>query len=99
MVDQVAKQFVGKAFFVGPGGVAKDAIESALVGLLDFTHGILQRLADVGGQCANIAPVAAFWDLKAVVLREEGIFLVSARFRQGCCYLLIIDIRDTFEKE
>lgn len=68
MVDQVAQQFVGEAILVSPGGVTKDTIEGALVCLLDFTHGILQRLTDVSGQCADVAPVAVFWNLEAVIL-------------------------------
>ena len=41
----------------------------------------------------------SFGNLKAVVLRELGIFLVTARFRQGRRVFLVIDIRDSLEEE
>ena len=58
MLDEVAQQRVGQAVLVGPLGIAEDAVEGFRVGLLDAAHGLLQRLADIGGHRAHIVPVA-----------------------------------------
>ncbi len=34
-----------------------------------------------------------------MILWEGGKFLISARFRESCCYLLIVYIRDSLEEE
>ncbi len=72
VLDQVAQQRIGEAVFVGPLGVAEDAVERFRVRLLDATHGRLQRLADIGRHRPHVAPVAIFRNLEAVVLRETA---------------------------
>ena len=99
MLDQVAEQRVGQAILVGPLRIAEDAVERLRVRLLDAAHRLLQRLADVGGDRAHVVPVAALGDLKAVVLRELGVFLVAAGFRQRGLVFLVVHIGDALEEE
>ena len=82
MLDEIAQQGIGQAILVGPLRIAKNAVERFRVGLLDSAHGLLQRLADVVWPPSNILPVAIVGDLKPVVLRKLGVFLVAAGFRQ-----------------
>lgn len=99
MIDQVAEQGVRESLFVRPGRVAKDAVKGALVRFLNFAHGVLQGLPYVGRLRSNVTPMTAVGNLKAMVFGERGIFLVSPRFLESQRYLLIIDIRNTLEKE
>ena len=99
VLDEVAEQRIGQAILVGPRRIAEDAVKGLRVGLLDPAHGLLQRLADVGRDHAHIAPVAILRNLEAVVLRELGIFLVTAGFRQRRRIFLVIHIRDALEEE
>ena len=98
VLDQVAQQCVGEAIFVRPLGVAKDAVEGFRVRLLDPAQGVLQRLPDIGGHRSYIAPVAAFWHLEAVVLREAGVFLVALGFLQRRLVLLIMHVGEALEE-
>ena len=82
VLDEVAQQRVGEAVLVGPLRVAEDAVERFRVGLLDSAHGLLQRLPDIRRHCSHVAPMAIVGNLEAVVLREEGVFLVAAGLRQ-----------------
>ena len=99
MLDQVAQQRVGEAIFVGPLGVAEDAVERFRVRLLDAAQGGLQRLPDIGGHRSHIAPVAAFWHLEAVVLGEAGVFLVAPGFLQRRLVLLVMHVGEALEEQ
>jgi hypothetical protein len=43
--------------------------------------------------------MAIVWDLKAVVLREQGVLLVSPRLIESLCGFFIKHIGDAFEKQ
>jgi hypothetical protein len=66
VLDQILEQGIGQAVLVGPLGIAEDAIEGVRVGLFDFAHGALERIADVGGDGAHVVPVAVIRNLEAV---------------------------------
>src|SRR4029453_8306540 len=76
MLDQVAQHGVREAVFVGPLGVAKDAVELVRIGSLDGAQGILQGAANIRGGLTHPAPMSLGWNLEAVVLWEEGELLI-----------------------
>ena len=92
MFNQIAQQCIGKPLFVGPRGIAKNAVQRFRVGFLNAAHGFLQGYPDIGGDGPHIAPMAIFRYLETVVLREQRIFLVTARFRQCGLMLLIMHV-------
>ena len=89
----------GRRSLLVHGRIAEDAVERLRVRLLDAAHRRLQGLADIGRDHAHIAPVAALRNLKAVVLRELGVFLIAAGFRQRRRVFLVMHIRDAFEEQ
>jgi hypothetical protein len=97
--DEIAEQGVGQALLVGPRRIAEDAVKRFRIRFFDAAYGLLQRLTDIGCNHTNVAPVAAFGNLKPVVLGELCVFLVIARFRQRRRIFLIMDIGDAFKKK
>jgi len=47
----------------------------------------------------NIVPVAALWNLKAIVLRKPAVFLIALGFTQCGLVFFVSHIRDAFEEE
>jgi hypothetical protein len=90
--NEIPEQFVGESVFVGPLGIAEDAVEGMRVGLFDPSEGGLESLADVDCNFSYILPVAVFGDLEAIVFREECRFLVSFKFIKGYLVLFVMDI-------
>ena len=72
MLDQVFEKRVGKAILVCPLRIAEDAVQGVRVGLLDATHGLLERVPDVFSLFANVFPVTALGNLKPMVLGEQS---------------------------
>jgi hypothetical protein len=99
MLNEVAEERVGEAVFVGPLGVAEDAVERFGVRLLDTTQGGLQRLSYAGGHRSDITPVAIFWHLEAVVLGELGVCLVAAGFLQHRLIFLVMHVGEALEEQ
>ena len=97
--DQVLEQRVRKAVFVGPLGIAEDAVQGVRVGLLDAAHGLLERMADIGALGPDIFPVAALRNLEPVVLRELGKFHIAVGLIQGHGILLVIDVGEPLEEQ
>ena len=88
MLDQVAQHGVGEAVFVGPLGVAKDAIELVGIGGLDGAQGVLQGAANIGGRLTHPAPVG-LTESGSGDSREEGELLVTVGLGQRGPRLLV----------
>src|SRR5206468_1020559 len=97
--QQVAEQRIRQAVLVRPASIAENAIERLGVGLLDATHRLLESLPDVVGDDADVVPVAAGRNLKAIVLRENGVLFVATGLSQSGSVLLVVDVGDALEKE
>ena len=48
---------------------------------------------------ADVVPVAAARNLETIVLRENGVLFVAAGLSQCRRVLLVVNVRDAFEKE
>src|SRR5262249_1850364 len=99
VLEQIPEQGVGKTVLIGPSGVAEDAVERLRVSLLDPAHGFLKRLSDVSRNDADIIPVATLGNLKPVVLRKNRVLFIASRFTKGGRVLLMVHVRDAFEKK
>ena len=91
MLNQITEQFVRQTVFVGPLGIAEDPIERLWVGFFNFTHRPLECFADVGCLLANVVPVASLGNLKAVVLREQGVLLIAVGLIEGAANFLVVN--------
>src|SRR5215831_17895330 len=89
MLDQVAQHGVREAIFVGPLGVAKDAVELVRIGGLDGTQDILQGAANIRGGLTHPASINLGWNLEAMVLWEEGELLIPIGLGQRGPRLLV----------
>src|SRR5207249_219979 len=83
---------------VAPVGCAEDAVKRVGVGALDLTHGVRESGSHVGGCLANISPVAAIGNNKAVNLREVDWVNVAEEFG-GFGSLLVPHVADPLEEQ
>ena len=98
MLDQIFEQRVRESILVGPLGITENAVQGVRVGLLDFAHGALQGIADVGCHGTNVIPVAVIRDLKAMRLGEEGQFGIAGLI-DDLGVFLVPDIADPLEEQ
>jgi hypothetical protein len=59
----------------------------------------MRAMADVGRLLPHIGPVAIVGNLEAVILREQGVLLVAARFVECFGDFFIVDVGDAFEEQ
>jgi len=98
VLNQVFEQGIGQPILVSPLGIAEDAVEGVGVGLLDFAHGALQGIADVGGDDTHIVPVAVVRDLEPVRFGEQGQFGIT-RVGDNLFVFFVPDIADALEEQ
>src|SRR5262245_37557612 len=98
MFDQIAQERIRQSLFIGPLGVAKDAVQRLWIGLLNSTHPGLECLSHIGSDDSYIIPMTAIWDLKSIILRKQCVGLVSFRLFQGGFVFFIMDIRNALEE-
>ena len=84
MLDQVLEQGIRQPLLVRPLRIAEDAVQGVGVGLLNVAHRALERRPDVAGRC-DVAPVAAFRDLEAVLSGNEA-YCSSPRLGDASAY-------------
>ena len=99
MLNQVPQQGIRQPVLIGPLRIAKDPVKRMRVCLLDATQSGLERLTDIGSHFPHVPPMAAFRNLKAVVLREQRRLLIPLKLNQGRRVLLIVHIRQPFEEQ
>ena len=99
VLDEVFEQSIGQAILIRPLCIAKDAMQRIGVGLLNATHGLLQRIPNVRALGAHLLPVTPLRHLKSVVFGELGKLHIALRFFQGAVQLLIVDIGQALEEE
>jgi hypothetical protein len=99
VLQQVFERAVGQALLVGPGRVAKDAVEAPRIGGLDGTHGVLQCLANVLGDGAHLVPVGARGDPETLIGLGAGELRVVGIAGQCLCIVLVPDIRQALVED
>ena len=99
MLKKILEQRVGKTLLIGPLGIAENAVQRIRVGLFNAAHGRLESKTNIGAFGTDILPMTAFRDLKTVIFRKGGIFLIPVGLLQRGGELLIIDIGKTLKKQ
>jgi len=99
VLDEVPQQRIRQPVLIGPRRVAEDPVQRLRVRLLDAPERGLQRLADIGRDSAYVVPMAAFRNLKSVVSRKPGVFLVPFGFCQRRLIFLVMCVADALEEE